>query len=76
MLNAEMDFHLENALDKNAIVNTRNWHGKKSIQGKFGQIEFDTPRDRLSTFQPKIIPRRSTKIVLLEDAILSLYSIC
>ena len=42
--------------------------------GKFGQFELITPRDRLSTFEPQIIPKRSTKIAMLEEAILSLYA--
>ena len=39
-----------------------------------GQLELITPRDRLSTFEPQIIPKRSTKIALLEEAIFSLYA--
>ena len=74
MLNAEMEFHLENNDDGRAAGNTRNGHGKKKVQGKFGHIELVTPRDRLSTFEPQIVPKRSTKLAMLEEAILSLYA--
>ena len=74
MLNAEMEFHLENNDDGRAAGNSRNGHGKKNVQGKFGHIELVTPRDRLSTFEPQIVPKRSTKLAMLEEAILSLYA--
>ena len=74
MLNAEMEFHLENNEDGRAAGNFRNGHGKKNVQGKFGHIELVTPRERLSTFEPQIVPKRSTKLAMLEDAILSLRS--
>ena len=47
---------------------------KKTVHGKFGSIELITPRDRNSTFEPQIIPKRSTKLAMLEDAILALYA--
>ena len=37
-------------------------------------MELSTPRDRHSTFEPQIIPKRSTKAAILEKAILSLYA--
>ena len=74
ILDAEMDFHLENDQDGRAAGNSRNGHGRKTVHGKFGQIELITPRDRNSTFEPQIIPKRSTKLAMLEDAILALYA--
>ena len=74
MLNAEMEFHLDNSEDGRAAGNSCNGHVKKNVQGKFGQIELVTPRDRLSTFEPQIVPKRSTKLAMLEDANLSLYA--
>ena len=74
ILDAEMDYHLENDQDGRVAGNSRNGHGRKTVHGKFGQIELITPRDRNSTFEPQIIPKRSTKLAMLEDAILALYA--
>jgi len=41
-------------------------------KSKYGNIEVKIPRDRESTFEPKIIPKRQTLIEGTEDLILSL----
>ena len=74
ILNAEMDFHLENTNEGRSAGNSRNGYGKKTLKSNFGSIELSTPRDRHSTFEPQIIPKRSTKTPMLEQAILSLYA--
>ena len=74
ILNAEMDFHLNNTDEGRVAGNSRNGYGKKTLKSNFGHLELSTPRDRHSTFEPQIIPKRSTKSALLEEAILSLYA--
>lgn len=74
ILNAEMDFHLHNTPSGRATGNSRNGHGKKKVFGTFGEIELETPRDRQSTFEPQIVPKRSTKLGMIDQAILSLYA--
>ena len=74
ILNAEMDFHLNYTDEGRVAGNSRNGYGKKTLKSNFGQLELSTPRDRHSTFEPQIIPKRSTKTAILEDAILSLYA--
>ena len=74
ILNAEMDFHLDNTHEGRAVGNSRNGYGKKTLKSNFGSIELSTPTDRHSTFEPQIIPKRATKSALLEEAILSLYA--
>ena len=74
ILNAEMDFHLNNTDEGRSAGNTRNGYGKKTLKSNFGHLELSTPRDRHSTFEPQIIPKRSTKSAMLEEAILSLYA--
>ena len=39
--------------------NTRNGKSQKSLQGEFGELELETPRDRQATFEPKIVTARS-----------------
>ena len=74
ILNAEMDFHLQDTSAGRKAGNTRNGHGKKKVSGPFGEIELQTPRDRQSTFDPQIVPKRSTKLAMIDNAILSLYA--
>ena len=74
ILNAEMDFHLQDTPAGRKAGNTRNGHGKKKVSGPFGEIELQTPRDRQSTFDPQIVPKRSTKLAMIDNAILSLYA--
>ena len=69
-----MDFHLENTQSGRIAGNNRNGHGKKKVSGSFGKIELETPWDRQSTFEPQIIPKRSTKLGMIDNAILSLYA--
>ena len=69
-----MDFHL-NDTDVGCIAcNSRNGYGKKTLRNKFWHLELSTPRDRYRTFESQIIPKRSTKSTMLEEAILSLYA--
>ena len=74
ILNAEMDFHLDDSQSGRIAGNSRNGHGKKKVSGSFGEIELETPRDRQSTFEPQIVPKRSTKLGMIDNAILSLYA--
>ena len=74
ILKAEMDFHLNNTNEGRAAGNSRNGYGRKTLKSNFGHLELSTPRDRHSTFEPQIIPKRSTKSAMLEEAILSLYA--
>ena len=69
-----MDFHLCNTENGRAKGNSRNGHGKKNVRSTWGEFELITPRDRQSTFEPLIIPKRTTRLDNLNDAILSLYA--
>ena len=55
MLNAEMDYHLNDKNTGRKVGNSRNGHGKKNVKSNSGAIEISTPRDRQSTFEPQII---------------------
>ena len=73
MLNAEIDYHLDNEQTR-SNGNSRNGYGKKKVRGDFGEIEIATPRDRQSTFEPQIIPKRTTRLENLNNTVLSLYA--
>lgn len=74
MLNAEMDYHLNDKNTGRKVGNSRNGHGKKTVKSNSGTIEISTPRDRQSTFEPQIIPKRTTRLENFDNAILSLYA--
>ena len=38
ILNAEMDFHLDDSQSGRIAGNSRNGHGKKKVSGNFGEI--------------------------------------
>ena len=54
--------------------NYRNGYNKKRLKSKYGEIDVSIPRDRDSTFEPKLIKKRQTLIEGTEDLILSLYT--
>jgi transposase-like protein len=54
--------------------NYRNGYNQKTLKSKYGNVDVKIPRDRDSTFEPKIIPKRQTLIEGTEDLILSLYT--
>ena len=43
ILNAEMDFHLNNTDEGRAAGNTRNGYGRKTLKSNFGHLELSTP---------------------------------
>lgn len=54
--------------------NSRNGGYKKTITGDFGNLEVTTPRDRNSTFEPVILPKRETRFTGFDDKIISMYA--
>lgn len=54
--------------------NSRNGHGRKKLQGDFGQMELETPRDRQGTFTPQVVAKGQTRWTGFDDKILSLYA--
>jgi len=54
--------------------NSRNGKSKKTLKGEFGRLPIEVPRDRNSTFDPKIVPKGQTRFDGFDDKILSLYA--
>src|SRR5918911_35526 len=54
--------------------NSRNGATPKTVRGDFGEIEIETPRDRDSNFEPKIVAKRQTSIGNFSEAVISLYA--
>lgn len=54
--------------------NSRNGKSRKTLKGDFGNLPLEVPRDRNSTFDPKIVPKGQTRFDGFDDKILSLYA--
>jgi len=54
--------------------NSRNGATRKTLQGDFGEIELETPRDRNGEFQPQLIKKNQTRWTGFDDKILSMYA--
>ena len=77
VLEAEMTHHLGHESGgnvSNSEGNTRNGKGKKRVQGEFGKIELEIPRDRQGSFEPRIVPKHQRMISGMDEKILSLYA--
>jgi transposase-like protein len=77
LLQAEMDEHLgyeKNAPNSAEFKNSRNGKTRKTVKSKFGQTQLEVPRDRDSSFEPQLIPKRKRVMEEIEDQVLSLYT--
>jgi putative transposase len=54
--------------------NHRNGATAKTVQTELGPVEIRTPRDRDSSFVPKLVGKRQTRLAGLDDRILGLYA--
>jgi len=54
--------------------NSRNGKSHKTLQGEFGELRIETPRDRNSTFEPQIVKKGETRFAGFDERILSLYA--
>lgn len=69
-LNGELEGHLQESV----IANRRNGKMGKQIKTAFGKVDINTPRDRNSTFEPQLLPKRQTSLgEALDHKVISLY---
>src|ERR1700720_2676072 len=54
--------------------NSRNGSGRKRLQGNFGELELETPRDRQGSFEPRIVGKGQTRFTGFDDKIISMYA--
>lgn len=76
-LNAEMDNHL--GYEKHSSTgrnrkNSRNGYGSKKLITDSGELEIETPRDRDSDFEPKIIQKGQRRLYGFDKKIVALYA--
>lgn len=77
MLQGEMDNHLgyeSNDHGYKATSNRRNGYTNKTLKTTMGDIEIHSPRDRDGSFDPQIIPKRTTDVSGIEDKVITMYA--
>jgi putative transposase len=75
ILEAGMQGELQAHLDGDETANRRNGKMSKGVKTSFGKVVIETPRDRNSTFEPQILPKRKTVLgEALDHKVISLYS--
>jgi putative transposase len=52
--------------------NSRNGHRAKTVLTDTGPVEISVPRDRDSSFEPKIVARRQRRLTGVDDMVISL----
>jgi len=76
-LEAELTEHLGHGKHAPRLTkggNVRNGKSAKTIQGEFGKLPINVPRDRDSSFEPIILPKGQTRFTGFDDKIISLYA--
>jgi putative transposase len=76
-LSAELTTHLgyeKHSAEGHNSGNSRNGVSGKRLKGDFGTVEIEVPRDRQSSFEPKLVAKGQTRFAGFDDKILSLYA--
>ena len=77
MLTSELSEHLGyNEYEISTNTNSRNGKKPKIIRSKYGEIPISVPQDRDSTFEPKIVSKRTKDISGIEEKIILMYVEC
>ena len=75
LLEGELDNHLGyHKNETSPSSNFRNGYSQKSIKTSLGESQISVPRDRDSTFNPMLIPKRKSIVDGIETIIISLYA--
>jgi putative transposase len=74
ILEGEMEGHMDE--EERSTGNRKNGKRKKVLKTSSGNLEINTPRDRLGSFKPEIVKKWETIMAQkLEDRIIALYSL-
>lgn len=71
MLTAELNHHLANEAE---IGNHRNGTSKKTVLAPGGEMRLDIPRDRLGSFEPKLVAKHQRRMPGFDDHVISMYA--
>lgn len=71
MLAAELTHHLANETDAG---NHRNCTSQKTVIVPGGEMRLDIPRDRLGSFEPKLVAKHQRRMPGFDDYVISMYA--
>lgn len=77
MIDCEMDEELgyeRHSRQAKDSSNRRNGKTKKTVQGSFGSLDIELPRDRDGEFEPKLIKKHQRNISSFDEKIISMYA--
>jgi putative transposase len=77
MLEAELTEHLgfeKNAAQGRGVGNSRNGYTTKTVKTDTGPVEIRVPRDRLGTFEPKLVAKHQRRLPGFDEKVLALYA--
>ncbi len=72
MLTAELNHHLAN--EDADSKNHRNGTSSKKVLTPGGELQLDIPRDRLSSFEPKLVAKHQRRMSGFDDNVISMYA--
>src|ERR1700709_1732462 len=72
MLSAELNHHL--AGEGEAGKNHRNGTSPKKVLAPGGELQLDIPRDRLSSFEPRLVAKHQRRMPGFDDHVISMYA--
>ena len=72
-LDAEMDAHLEGGAGRDA-GNHRNGHNRKRVLTDGGSMDMEVLRDRLGSFEPRLVERYCRRLRDFDDKVISMYA--
>src|SRR5947209_20135427 len=76
-MNAGLSHHLgyeKHSAEGRGSGNNRNGKSRKEVQGDFGAVEIEVPRDRNGTYDPKIIHKHERRFAGFDQQILFMYA--
>ena len=74
VLKAEMTDHLGYEAHDPSGIGSGNGSNSKTVVGRTGPFEIETPRDRNGDFEPTLIRKRQRRVTLIDDKIIPLYA--
>lgn len=77
LLKGELNHHLgyeSNSKEDKSTSNRRNGSTPKTLKTSMGEVKINSPRDRDSSFEPQIIPKRSKDVSAIESKVLAMYA--
>ena len=77
MLQGEMNSHLgyeNNDHGAKSTDNRRNGYTNKKVKTSAGEVDIKVPRDRDSSFEPKLVPKRQKDVSDIEEKVLAMYA--